>query len=476
MYSESVGRTSPGVPFWPSLTAMEQRALIASAERATLHAGTVLCSEAEPATQVIVILSGWTKVSLTRDSRERIIALRGPGDLVGERAALLIRSRSATVVALDTVDALLVPAETFAGFLDEHDRVLALLERQIYGRLTESPRGSPAGSDTSVEELIARHVADIALPRTEPGGRFTLPISRQELADWVDAPGSEVERILSSWERNGIASSLPYSLTILDAAALGRIGGGSPQMEGVGASHAAWAGQNCSILYTDVAAFSDHIRTDEDRRTVRRAMYETVRGAFEDSELPWARIYREDRGDGTLMVVPPSIPTSSLADPLLSHIGVRLDAYNREADDRVRIQLRVALDVGPVMPDPEGVSGEVIIQAARMLDARDFKAELADTGADLGFIVSQFVYDSVVKHGREVGRSSAYRQVEVRVKETETTAWMYLAHGARPLRGRSPVSQAIAPTSPGPSTGAQLSGTVDVRGDLVMGNKNQYRH
>jgi hypothetical protein len=384
-------------------------------------------------------------------------------------------------VALDTVEALLVPAARFAAFLDEHDRVLAVLERQIYGRLTESPGSPRAGGDFSVEELIARHVSDVALPRTEPGGRFTLPITQQELADWVDAPGTEVERVLSSWERNGIALSLPYSVTFLDAAALERLGGGAPQAAApqpasMDAAQAAWAGQNCSILYTDVAAFSDHIRTDEDRRTVRQAMYETLRDAFEGSGLPWARIYREDRGDGTLMVVPPWVPTSSLADPLLSHIGARLDAHNREADDGVRIQLRVALDVGPVMPDAEGVSGEVIIQTARMLDAPDFKAELADTGADLGFIVSQFVYDSVVKHGREAGRSSAYRQVVVRVKETATTAWMCLAHGARPLRRRAPNLPANTPASPGPGTGAQLSGTVDVRGDLVMGDKNQYRY
>ncbi len=91
------------------------------------------------------------------------------------------------------------------------------------------------------------------------------------------------------------------------------------------------------------------------------------------------------------------------------------------------MQLRVALNVGPVVSDPQGVSGEAIILAARILEAPVLKKELARSTADLGVIVSAFIYDSVVKHAPGSVDPGQYRHLRFRVKESTVTAWMYLA-------------------------------------------------
>jgi CRP-like cAMP-binding protein len=44
--------------------------------------------EGERAGEVFVILDGWTKVSLDEQGQERVMAERGPGDLVGERGTV----------------------------------------------------------------------------------------------------------------------------------------------------------------------------------------------------------------------------------------------------------------------------------------------------------------------------------------------------------------------------------------------------
>ncbi|MFB4319669.1 cyclic nucleotide-binding domain-containing protein [Actinomadura sp. 21ATH] len=452
-------------PFWPALSEPERRALSGLAERGTFEAGDVLCREGDPAVRVIVVLAGWTKVSLAPGGggggggRERIIALRGPGDLVGERAALRVRSRSATVVALDTVEALIVPAVDFAVFLDGHERVYELLERQLYGRLTEERYG-----ETAPEERIAGRLAGLVLPR---GHRLTLPVTCQDIADFTDVPDADVEQIMAVWERSGLVRVTPHSLTVLDAHALQ--GSTAPP------ARYDWGGQNCSVLFTDVARFSDPSRDDRDRLLVRQVLYETLRRAFGDAGLDWDLVYREDRGDGTLMVVPPSVPTASLVDPLLRHLAAGVDRHNRDAAEAVRVQLRVALHVGPVVPDGNGVAGEAVIRTARLLDAPAFKKELEATGADLGFIASRFVYDSAVRHSTD---PAPYREVEVQVKETETTAWMYFAHGARPLHLREQAVRSSSRNAQATGTGAGtvFAGPVDVAGDLVLGDKIQYDH
>jgi CRP-like cAMP-binding protein len=311
----------------------------------------------------MVIQSGWTKVCVDVAGRERILAIRGVGDLIGERAVLRVRSRSASVVALDAVATLLMPAEDFAAFLDDHPRVLAVLERQVYDRLTEE-RGPVAG-------------------------------------DPIDG---------------GPIAGGPIDVGPIDVGELKREHG-----------LATWAGQNCSILFTDVTAFGDHERDDYDRQTVRRRMYEIIRDGFDRSGVSWAACHHEDRGDGTLVVVPPTIPTVSLVDPLLARLAAALGRHNRQSSDAVRIQLRVALNVGPVVSDTEGVSGESIIHTARLLESPVLKDGVVTTGADLGFIVSTFVYDTVVKHSPGYVDAKGFQQISFRKKESEITAWMHLA-------------------------------------------------
>ena len=215
------------------------------------------------------------------------------------------------MVAIETVRAMIIPTADFAAFLDRHPRVLEILERRVYDRLTEGPQAMP-GLDN---------------PESEP-----------------------------------------------------------------------WRGQNCSIFLTDIAAFGGHDRNDEDRQVIRDEMYATLRDVFENSDVPWWACHREDRGDGALIVVPPNIPTRSVVDPLLDQLAIALRQYNQQATQATRMQLRVALNVGPVVSDPQGVSGEAIILAARILEAPVLKKELARSATDLGVIVSAFIYDSVVKH------------------------------------------------------------------------------
>jgi hypothetical protein len=188
---------------------------------------------------------------------------------------------------------------------------------------------------------------------------------------------------------------------------------------------------NHSIFFTDIANFGDPRRDDDDRRVVRETLYETLWAAFEGSNVPWATCVHEDRGDGVLIVAPPTVSTVSLVDPLLSVLAFRLRRHNHRAGDPIRIQLRAALHVGPVFQDAQGLNGHALIHAARMLDAPVLKESLANTRADLAFMASAHVYDTVIRHTVGLLDPAGFRQVQFRVKEAEITSWMYLAGAAQ---------------------------------------------
>ena len=493
--------------FWNSLADPEREALAAAGVEEVFRAGAVLCQAGEDTSQVMIIDSGWVKVSIREgpEVAEKILAVRGQGDVVGERAALTTSVRSATVTALDEVSAMVVPAERFTEFLRGHPRAAEVLERQVTERRDEDRMRLFPGERAGAERRLAWLLLDLAQRR---GGyqatAFTLPMSQTELADWAGTSADAVGRFLRSWRDRGIIARSERSrrLTVVDLDGLAVLCDAGPQdtradrrpngsqslvheaaaelqaaqsqaaqsqaaqsqaaqsqaaqsqaarSQAARSQAAQWQQDwreplNCSVVFTDVAGFSDPVRTDSDRDVVRAAMYEILRSVFEASGVPWAACYREDRGDGAVIVVPPTISTHRVVDPLIAELADRLRQYNRRASEVVRIQLRVALHVGPVGKDAEGLTGPAVISAARIVDAPVIKARLAAEQADLVFAASDYVYDHVVRNCDGRVDPAAFEHMECQVKESHVSAWVYLAGRVVPPPGLS----LVPPPAPGP--------------------------
>jgi CRP/FNR family transcriptional regulator, cyclic AMP receptor protein len=104
--------------FLEALTPDEAADLRASGRERHYDTNLALFHEGDDAGSVIVLLAGRAKITLLSSSgREVIVAVRGPGDLLGELAALIDAPRSATVVTIEQVDALIVSGSAFAAFL-----------------------------------------------------------------------------------------------------------------------------------------------------------------------------------------------------------------------------------------------------------------------------------------------------------------------------------------------------------------------
>ena len=368
--------------FLESLSPAERQAFISVAQVRTFVRGARIIQEGAPADYVIVVQRGWTKITVDDNGSERIIAERGPGQLIGERGALQVNVRSANVVALGTVRALVMRTEDFASFIDAHPRVLEVIEEQIYDRLVEeSPRSQRVISSLGPADLPPRS------PRR--------------------SPAKDSRRVL--------------------------------------------VGENCTVLLTDVVEFGAHFRNDQDRQIIRLSSEKMIRMSL---GRVWSESICEDRGDGLRVVVPPHIPTVHVMTLLHRGLPGELRRHNRTYSDAAHIGLRVAVNVGPVATDAVGVNGEAIIRAARLIEAPVLKEAMTETGATLGIIVSEFVYETAIRHTPESIDIHGYKPVEVDVKETRVPAWMQVidlspssAQLHAPLRvqiGRSSVAGAGA--------------------------------
>lgn len=203
----------------------------------------------------------------------------------------------------------------------------------------------------------------------------------------------------------------------------------------------ALTGENCTVILTDVVGFGSHQRTDRDRRIIRAAHLNMLRGPL--GHL-WDKCISADQGDGLLMVVPPAIPTSTVMERLHLSLPGALRLHNHTHGDSARIQLRVAAYVGPVMNDTVGLTGEALIRASRLLDAPVLRDAMASTGAVLGVIVSMFIHETTIRHAEGWTDPDRYTEVEVRVKESLMPAWMQLFGQAPPRLGsRGPLTATV---------------------------------
>lgn len=182
-------------------------------------------------------------------------------------------------------------------------------------------------------------------------------------------------------------------------------------------------GQNCTIVIADISAFSGLHRNDTDRLVIRSVMYRALERASRRWDIPWSDVHREDRGDGTLIIIPPTMSTRAVLQPLIEIVGTVVTEHNERADQSRWLAIRLAVSVGPVTRDREGMVGEAINFTTRLLDARPFKQRLSQAGAGAGLIVSSYVYDNVV---RQLPASGTYEQIRCAVKDTRVTGWMSL--------------------------------------------------
>jgi class 3 adenylate cyclase len=184
---------------------------------------------------------------------------------------------------------------------------------------------------------------------------------------------------------------------------------------------------NCTVLLTDVVGFGALNRSDQDRQIIRNS----VLGMVQELLGPvWEACAWEDRGDGLLIVAPPQVPTARIMESVHRTLPGWLRLHNQTYNESARIRLRIAVNVGPVIEDSLGMAGDAIIRTARLVDAPALKKAMAVTGAAMGIIVSEFVYETVVM--RDLINSDEYKMIEVSVKESRRLAWMRLLEAGPP--------------------------------------------
>ncbi|MEU7055141.1 Crp/Fnr family transcriptional regulator [Streptomyces sp. NPDC046197] len=231
-YSPDDGGLDDRVPFLARLETDDRAALLGLGRELAFTARMVLIHQHEPSAHVLFLVYGWTKVTASAaNGYEALLALRGPGDIVGESAALTGRPRSATVTALEPVRALAVEHERFRDFLGRSPAVAFALLGLTADRTRAADRRRLEFASMSVRERFAVLLLDLARThgrRTADGIELSVPLSKQELAGSVGASREMVQRLLKELRAKQAVTTGRRTLLIHRPDILRRIAASAP--------------------------------------------------------------------------------------------------------------------------------------------------------------------------------------------------------------------------------------------------------
>lgn len=148
----------------------------------------------------VFLLSGWVKVSTdSLNGTEALLAIRGPGDVLGELAAIDGRPRSATVRTLLPTRAAMLPADRLVSRLRQRpDIAIALLE-DAADRLRDSDSRRRGFGGHTVPERLSCYLLELAERNgvaVAGGTEIGLPLSQRDLAGAISASREAIARCL----------------------------------------------------------------------------------------------------------------------------------------------------------------------------------------------------------------------------------------------------------------------------------------
>jgi CRP/FNR family transcriptional regulator, cyclic AMP receptor protein len=222
--------TDPDTSFLAGLGADDADAMFAAGTRRTFTTGELLCREGDVGSAILVVLSGYVKLTKTAISgRETMLELRGPGEVLGEMSVVDRAPQSANAIAIDDGEVLAVDAARFDALRRERAGVANALLAVVVRRLRQaSGRQLELGTD-DVLSRVCRRLVELASSHGEQlaDGVLVRALSQQDLADWAGVSRDGVVRALHELREAGLVESGRGRVLIKDIVAVTARAGGA---------------------------------------------------------------------------------------------------------------------------------------------------------------------------------------------------------------------------------------------------------
>src|SRR5689334_21321768 len=202
-------------------------ALAAALRLRRFRKGETVFHQGDPGDALFIMASGSVKVVLPSDegAEPAIVAILGPGEFFGELAILDGAPHSATIVALEPTETLVLHRDAFLALIDEQPE----LRRALLASLaTEIPRLPGHAEHLHFLDLPGRLSSRILRltvdcePDPDGSIRIAWPYTQSELAGMIGGSRQSVNRLLADLSDQGLVRLDRDQLVVFDVDRLAR--------------------------------------------------------------------------------------------------------------------------------------------------------------------------------------------------------------------------------------------------------------
>ncbi len=226
--SANIDLSELALPIFHNLTSDNLRDLSGLIHSKTFAANTTLMTAEQAGEVVYLILSGTVKVHIDQeDGGDVIVAILGPGEIIGEMSALGQSIRSASVVTIETSTLLWFDRTDFQRYLMTVPMFAYNLAGILATRLRHANDKIQTLATQSVEGRVARQILSFAeqYGQRRPSGEIYVGIrlTQKDIAALIGASREHINKVVVSYKERGyISVDRDYRITIHDRNALAR--------------------------------------------------------------------------------------------------------------------------------------------------------------------------------------------------------------------------------------------------------------
>ncbi len=192
----------------PIFRALDDERLASISRVATLRSvprQTVVLKAGDKTDNVYFVLNGALKVLVSDDEgREVILSILGRGDMFGEMGVIDDHPRSATVVAAQSSDLVVIAKSDFKATLSENFDISLYLMRSLVQRLRSADRTIESLALLDVYGRVARLLLDMSETNSEGTKTVKNKPSRQDIAKMIGASREMVSRVMKDLQQQGL--------------------------------------------------------------------------------------------------------------------------------------------------------------------------------------------------------------------------------------------------------------------------------
>jgi hypothetical protein len=181
-------------------------------------------------------------------------------------------------------------------------------------------------------------------------------------------------------------------------------------------------GQLYCPLVTVEPVPADGWRSDQVTLRLRAAYQRIMTLGFEQAGVAWDYCLVQARGNGAIVLLPQTVPPALLGTPLAQSLYAALRAHNELHSKSAQLHLRMAAHLGTVRFDAAGPAGHSVELLLTLVEAAEFVAAGADASAEFSLIVSDYLYEEVIRHS---GEPAQFRSLKVTGAGGRVQSWTW---------------------------------------------------